>query len=164
MRGLDYYTRTVFEIKHDSLGAQDAIGAGGRYDNLVEELGGAKTPSVGFAFGVERLLLVATDLPLAPVQNLVYLVSMGEAAGDFIITLAHRLRSGGLRVDMNYEGKSLKGAMRKANDEGASVAVIVGDNELAKHCVMLKDMRTSQQREVPVAALVDELHKTFAAV
>ena len=157
VRGLDYYTRTVFEIKHDSLGAQDAIGAGGRYDNLVEELGGAKTASVGFAFGVERLLLAADHLPVVPPEKLVYVVSMGDAARRFTMTLAHMLRGNGFRVDMDYEGKSLKGAMRKANDQSAAVVLIVGDNELAKQSVMVKDMRVSQQREVPVAGLVEEL-------
>lgn len=162
VRGLDYYTRTVFEIKHDSLGAQDAIGAGGRYDNLVEELGGEKTASVGFAFGVERLLLVASEIPVVAPEKLIYIVSMGDAARYFSIILAHNLRRDGFRVDMDYEGKSLKGAMRKANDESAEVVLIVGDNELAKQSVMLKDMRVSQQREVPVANLGDELKKTFA--
>ncbi len=163
VRGLDYYTRTVFEIKHDSLGVQDAIGAVGRYDNLVEELGGVPTASVGFAFGVERLLLVSQDVPEIPPEKLIYIVSLGEAAKRFSLTLAHALRRDGFRVDMDHEGKSLKGAMRKANDVSAAGALIIGDNELAKQCVMVKDMRTSQQREIALAVLSEELKKTFAS-
>jgi histidyl-tRNA synthetase len=156
VRGLDYYTRTVFEISHSSLGSQDALGAGGRYDNLVAELGGAQTPATGFAFGVERLLLAQGSDFQAPSKKLVYLVSLGDQARDYSRLLLKDLRSRGIAADTDYENKSLKGTLRAANDLGASYVVIIGDNELAKGIVTLKDMSGNLQKELTREELLKE--------
>ncbi len=148
VRGLDYYTRTVFEINHPQLGAQDAIGAGGRYDNLVKQLQGPDTGAMGFAFGVERLLLATTLAPQATAPKVVYVISLGEAAKKESSSLLARLRLAGICCDTDYENKSLKGALRKANDLEAGYVVIIGDDELQKGVVMLKDMATGEQKEV----------------
>jgi histidyl-tRNA synthetase len=155
VRGLDYYTRTVFEFTHGNLGAQDAIGAGGRYDKLVEELGGPQAGCVGFAFGVERLLLALGDAssPQAP-SGLVYVIPLGEAAQSFCRTLVSDLRQADIPCDTDYLNKSLKGAMRQANDALARFCVLVGDNELAKSTVTLKDMSSKEQEEVAVSSLI----------
>lgn len=148
VRGLDYYTRTVFEISHSGLGSQDALGAGGRYDNLIAQLGGQQTGAIGFAFGIERLLLVSKlSLELLE-KNLVYSIPLGEEARKYNLKLLANLRSGGVACDTDYEGKSLKGAMRKANDLKARYVVIVGEDELKKGAVTVKDMVSGTQKEL----------------
>lgn len=157
VRGLDYYTRTVFEISHPELGAQDAIGAGGRYDNLVKELGGADMPAAGFAFGVERLLLAANRKPQSAGKDLVFLISLGDKAKQQVVKLLDELRKNNICADTDYENKSLKGAMRRANDLKARFAIIIGENELAKGTVMFKDMLSGEQKEVSTKDLLKEL-------
>lgn len=158
VRGLDYYTRTVFEIIHKDLGAQDAVGAGGRYDNLIKELGGPDLGAVGFAFGVERLLLVAHLLSqrITP-QNLVYLITLTKEAKIQGLKLLNELRRNGITSDTDYEGKSLKGALRTANDLGAKHVLILGEDELKKKVVTLKDMVCGMQKEVRASKLIKEL-------
>jgi histidyl-tRNA synthetase len=163
VRGLDYYTRTVFEIKHDALGAQDAIGAGGRYDTLVHELGGPDSPAIGFAFGVERLLLVVNQARIAALSKLVYVISLGEEAKTYSMELLHRLRKCGILSDTDYESKSLKGAMRKANDAGAGYVLLIGENELKNKAVTLKDMNSREQKEIKSENLIEELKKLLQA-
>lgn len=158
VRGLDYYTRTVFEITHSELGAQDAVGAGGRYDNLVEELGGAPTGAMGFAFGVERLLLVSSIKCQVSRKDLIYLIALGEEAKKRGAELLYNLRQNGIKADTDYEGKSLKGAMRRANDLGVSYVLILGENELNKNTVMLKDMDSGDQREIKIEDVVVHLN------
>lgn len=157
VRGLDYYTGTVFEISHADLGAQDALGAGGRYDNLVKDLGGPEASAVGFAFGVERLYLVRPADSQENSKNLVYIVTLGDAARAAGIKLLDSLRKNAIAADANYEGKSLKSAMRKANDLGANVVLIIGDDELKKNVVMFKDMESGEQKEISVGGLIEEL-------
>lgn len=157
VRGLDYYTRTVFEITHEELGAQDAVGAGGRYNNLVGELGGPDLGAVGFAFGVERLLLAAKLPPQAPSGGLVYLICLGDEAKKEGVKILDSLRKGGVAADTDYEAKSLKAAMRKANDLGAGFALIIGDDELKKNAATVKNMASGEQREVALAELTKEL-------
>jgi len=157
VRGLDYYTGTVFEITHPELGSQDAIGAGGRYNNLVEELGGSKTGAVGFAFGVERLMLAIKSNPENKPEKLVYLITLGEEAKKFGVKLLADLRSKGIPADSDYEGKSLKGAMRKANDLSAKFVLIIGDNELKNNSITLKNMLSGEQKEVNLNDLIKEL-------
>lgn len=158
VRGLDYYTRTVFEISHPDLGAQDAIGAGGRYDNLVGELGGAPSGAIGFAFGVERLLLVSKSESVKESEkNLVFLITLGREAEKKGFNLLYDLRQAGIKADTLFEEKSLKGAMRKAGDSGAKYVAILGENELKKNTVMLKDMESGEQREVKQEDLLKEL-------
>ncbi|MFH1641012.1 MAG: histidine--tRNA ligase [Candidatus Omnitrophota bacterium] len=157
VRGLDYYTRTVFEIKHKDLGAQDALGAGGRYDNLVKELGGPDVSAIGFAFGIERLLLVHSPQPTAHSQDLVYIIPLGEEAEKEGLKLVDSLRKAGISSDTDYENKSLKGAMRRANDLGARTVLIIGEDELKKNVVTLKDMGSGEQKEIKQENLIKEL-------
>jgi histidyl-tRNA synthetase len=161
VRGLDYYTRTVFEFKHDQLGPQqDALGAGGRYDGLVQELGGPQTPAIGFAFGVERLLLASQETPQAACKNqeMVYLVTLGETARNHGLKILAQLRAQGICADTDYENKSLKAAMRKANDLAARFVLILGDDELKEKTIMLKDMTTSTQEKIPLEKLGEHLY------
>ncbi len=159
VRGLDYYTRTVFEIKHDELGSQDAIGAGGRYDNLVSELGGPELGAIGFAFGIERLLLIRRQNTEDRKQDkkLVYIAGLGEEARIQAMLILAQLRNSGIICDTDYESKSLKGIMRKANDIGAKYMLIIGDNELRKSTVVVKNMSTGEQKDVPREKLIEEL-------
>lgn len=158
VRGLDYYTRTVFEIAHKSLGAQDALGAGGRYDNLVKELGGQDSGAMGFAFGVERLLLVAGLKEEGPEnKNLVYLITLGEEAKKEGQKILARLRRSNIAGDTDYTGKSLKGAMRLANDLGCRYVLILGDNEMKNNVITFKDMASGQQKEIKESDLIPAL-------
>ncbi|MDP2830686.1 MAG: histidine--tRNA ligase [Candidatus Omnitrophota bacterium] len=157
VRGLDYYNRTVFEITHSDLGSQDAIGAGGRYNDLVRELGGPELGAMGFAFGVERLLLVPNVLKQNPPKKLVYLITLGEAAKSAGIKILNQLRNAEIPADTDYLNKSIKGAMRAANDAGATFVLILGDDELKKHAISVKDMASSTQKEVSLQNLIQEL-------
>jgi histidyl-tRNA synthetase len=139
VRGLDYYTRTVFEFESERLGAQAALGGGGRYDRLVEELGGPPTPGIGFAAGVERLLLAAEeDEPQADARVYIAL-ARPDAVGD-AFALARRLRDEGVRVEIEQAGRSMKGQLKQADRIGARAAVILGDG------IEVKDMDSGQQR------------------
>ncbi|MEK6728184.1 MAG: histidine--tRNA ligase [Candidatus Omnitrophota bacterium] len=157
VRGLDYYTGTVFEITHPGLGSQDAICAGGRYNNLVKELGGPDLGAMGFAFGVERLLLAAGNKPAVVNANLVYLIALGEESRFESIKLLDNLRKNKIASETDYEDKSLKGAMRQANDLGARFVLILGEDELKKGVITLKDMSSGKQREVRSEGLIKEL-------
>ncbi len=158
VRGLDYYNRTVFEITHPNLGSQDAIGAGGRYNNLVQELGGPDLGGMGFAFGVERLILAAKTFTQEISQKkLVYLITLGASAKIAGLEILARLRQAGISSDTDYLNKSLKGAMRAANDAGANFVLILGDDELKKNSIMLKDMLQSTQKEIAQSNLIEEL-------
>ncbi len=157
VRGLDYYTRTAFEIVSGELGAQDALGGGGRYDLLAEELGGKPTPAVGFAAGFERLLLVMERQGLylgRPQQPLVFLAALGDAAARWVRRTAQELRRHGISCDYDFLGRSLKAQMREANRLEAQFAVIVGENELQRRIATVRDMDTSEQKEVAFADLV----------
>lgn len=157
VRGLDYYTRTVFEITHSDLGAQNALGAGGRYDNLVQDLGGPSTGAMGLAFGIERLLLVAQRTAHSAQQNLVFLIALGEEAKKEAVKLLDLLRRNEIPSDTDYEYKSLKGAMRRASDLSAKFVLIIGEDELKKGVVALKDMASGEQKEVKVKDLISEV-------
>jgi len=160
VRGLDYYTGTVFEVIHNQLGAQDALGAGGRYNNLIKELGGPDIGAMGFAFGMERLLLVSRCQSVkVSKENLVYIITLGEEAKRAGLKLLDNLRQAGIPSDTDYEGKSLKGAMRRANDLGARHVLIIGENELKKNAVTLKDMTSGEQKEVKQEDLINEIKK-----
>ncbi|MFB3919823.1 MAG: histidine--tRNA ligase [Candidatus Velamenicoccus archaeovorus] len=162
VRGLDYYTKTVFEIKHLGLGAQDAIGAGGRYDNLVGELGGPEKGAVGFALGVERMLLARGSKEENGVEGLdCYIIGLGDAAAAKCQGLMNTLREAGIATDTDYTDGSLKSALRKAGALKAKTCVIVGDNELAKGVGLLKDMMKRTQIEVPLDRIVQQVKETL---
>jgi histidyl-tRNA synthetase len=150
VRGLDYYTRTVFEFESDRLGAQAALGGGGRYDGLVEELGGPPTPGVGFAAGIERMLLAAGEQPAARDARVFVAIAKPDAARD-ALGLAQRLRGEGIRVEMEQAGRSLKGQLRQADRIGASATVVLGDT------IEVKDMESGEQREAADADQVLQL-------
>jgi len=157
VRGLDYYTHTVFEITHKDLGAQDALGAGGRYDNLVKELGGPEVGAIGFAFGIERLLLVRRSSFVVRSKDLCYLITLGEEAKKEGIKLLDELRKNQIPCDTNYENKSLKSAMRQTNEMQARFVLLIGEDELKKSIVTLKDMQSSSQEEVAAKDLISVL-------
>ncbi|MFW5858053.1 MAG: histidine--tRNA ligase, partial [Planctomycetota bacterium] len=142
VRGLDYYTRTVFEFSHDALGAQDAIGAGGRYDGLVEELGGPSIPAVGFALGVERILIAMEALDCCACEAPLDLfgVAVEPACRKALAGLLARVRTAGYRAEMDFEGRSFKAQLKKANRLGARAVLLLGEDELAAGEAALKDM------------------------
>lgn len=154
VRGLDYYSKTVFEWVTTELGAQGTVCAGGRYDGLVEQLGGKATPAVGFAMGVERLVLMLQTLQLVPAAldatADVYIASVGDGAVNTALQVAEILRSDvlGLRVQVNCGGGSFKGQLKRADRSGATYAVLIGEEELAQGCVIVKPLRGGEQTSV----------------
>ena len=155
VRGLDYYTRTVFEIIAPQIGAQSTVCGGGRYDRLIEEIGGAATPGIGFGMGMERLLIALEkygDMPIEEPPLLdVYLAPMGEVAKEKAFSLAQDLRSAGLAVDTDHMGRSLKAQFKYADKTGCRFVGVLGDNELAEGMLHVKDMKTSQECNIPLA-------------
>ncbi|MCG2710918.1 MAG: histidine--tRNA ligase [Candidatus Omnitrophica bacterium] len=162
VRGLDYYTKTVFEITHDKLGAQNTILAGGRYDNLVEQLGGPATGAVGFACGIERLLLAekAETFTLnREKKQSIYAIGLGENAYKKIFEIAHNLRRNSISVHIDFELKSLKAQMRQANKLNSSHVLILGDDELNKNSIMLKYMDKGTQELISIDSLIKIIKK-----
>ena len=160
VRGLDYYTKTAFEIKYPPLGAQSAVAGGGRYDGLIEEMGGNPTPAVGFATGLERLLLALESQNLLPEKNRsvdAYVVALGEAAQSEGFKLLNNLRRAGLSAAMDFAGRSMKAQMKQANKLGARYALILGDDEIAQGVVMLRSMADSQQEKVALAEVIEKI-------
>ena len=149
VRGLDYYTRTTFEILGGNIGAQNAILGGGRYDGLVKHLGGPDRVGIGFAAGIERLVLAMPEEAGGASRTPVFVAAMGEAARDAAIGLLRDLRRAGVEAHMEYEGRSIKSQMKRADRLKAILALIIGDDELAAGAVTAKDMRTSEQVRVP---------------
>ena len=162
VRGLDYYTGVVFEWVTDQLGAQSAVCAGGRYDTLVEQLGGTPTPAAGFACGLERLidLVALSEADSSSVRAEVFLVLVAAGAEELGVSYGEQLRDAGLDVLSNCGQGSLKKQMRRADASGAFVAVIVGDDERSQGTVSIKPLRSQgQQMSVPAHALVEEVQK-----
>ncbi len=160
VRGLDYYTRTVFEIQPEDGGAQSTLGGGGRYDDLIQELGGKPTAAVGFAAGLERIILnlkkQKVTVPPLPSPK-VFIAHVGSTARDEGVKLAARLRRTGIGVLQASGLKSLKAQLRQANSLGAHYAVIIGEKELKTGAVILRDMTNAQQKTVPLSQLEAEL-------
>jgi histidyl-tRNA synthetase len=158
VRGLDYYTRTTFEIQTDRLGAQNAVLGGGRYDGLSKQLGGPDHPAIGFALGMERLitLLQEEGQEKNPVPDL-FIIGLGEDAEKKAFTWASDLRKSGFWVETDYGSKGLKAQLRRADRLGASRVLIVGDNELASGKALLKDMIRKQQKSVDLEDLLNTL-------
>jgi len=147
VRGLDYYTKTVFEVTSDDLGAQKAFMAGGRYDNLVEEMGGPKTPGTGFAIGVERLALITMN-ENAVATPTYFFAYLGEGAKKYLVPLVKAFSDAGLSLSYSYDGRSLKSQMRYADSLNADFVFILGDDEIDKGMVVLRDMKTKVQYEL----------------
>jgi histidyl-tRNA synthetase len=156
VRGLDYYTRTVFEIQPASAGSQSTLGGGGRYDNLIGELGGKPTPAIGLAAGIERMILnlkqQGVTVPPLPKPE-VFLAHIGEEAREEAMKLASGLRRSGAGVIMATGTRSLKAQLRQANSAGVRYAVIMGEEEIKAGTVILRDMANAEQRSVPVSEL-----------
>jgi histidyl-tRNA synthetase len=157
VRGLDYYTRTTFEILSGSIGAQNAILGGGRYDGLVKQLGGPDRVGIGFAAGIERLVLAMPENWGATERQRIFVAAMGDAARDAAIALLRELRHAGFEAHMEYEGRSIRSQMKRADRLGARVAVILGDDELVRGDVTVKNMATGEQVRVGRAQLVAHL-------
>jgi histidyl-tRNA synthetase len=163
VRGLDYYTRTTFEVLGESLGAQNALLGGGRYDGLVKQLGGPDRPGIGFAAGIERLVLALPDAVGASTGADVFVVAIGEEARTAAVVLLRDLRRAGFRAQMEYDGRSVKAQMKRADRLKAPLVVIVGGDELARGELTIKDMRSSTQVAVPRARIVHELRAATPA-
>jgi len=167
VRGLDYYTHTVFEIKDtlEALGSQDTLCGGGRYDYLVENLGGPSTPAAGFSFGIERLLLTLEALDFTPKKRslLLYLLAIGEKAREKVPAIAHDLRLQGVTTETDLARRSVKAQFKQSEHAGARFVGIVGDAELEKGVLTLKDQQSGAEEEVPLAdvakTLVERLRK-----
>lgn len=166
VRGFDYYTKTVFEITHAALGAQSTLVAGGRYDGLIEELGGPPTPGVGFGSGIERVLLVletqGVELPIARLRP-VFVATTGGAAREAGLALLYRLRDAGVPADTDYLGRSLKAQLKHAGRLNARYVVILGEDELASGAATLRDMDAASQEAVPMAEVVTRIQRATAS-
>ena len=150
VRGLDYYTRTVFEFVSEDIGAQGTVCGGGRYNHLVEEVGGKPTPAVGFGLGLERLIMVLenTDaLKAQPERTDVYLAALGDRAAEYVPVLAASLRAEGVKTEFDLMGRGLKAQMKYADKCGARFTVVIGDNELDRGAAALKDMASGESAE-----------------
>jgi len=161
VRGLDYYTRTVFEIQPETAaGSQSAIGGGGRYDDLIEGLGGKPTPAIGFATGIERIILNLKQQDIAvpaPAKPQVYIAHLGDEARETATKLAARLRQNDIGVIEAFGKKSLKAQLRQANTLGTPYTVIIGEDEVKASTAILRNMTTSEQKSIPINQLADWL-------
>ncbi len=157
VRGLDYYTLTTFEVTSRHLGAQNAVGAGGRYDGLVETLGGPKTPAIGFAVGLERVSLMLPDSVVVPLPTLVAVAAFGAHGSSLGARILNDLRMAGVPADMDSRATSLKTHLRQADRMRASYVVMIGDDEAATGRVLIRNMHTKEQEEIPLSTVVIHL-------
>jgi len=162
VRGLDYYTRTTFELVMGQMGAQNTVAAGGRYDGLVQEVGGPATPGIGFALGVERAISLMDPNVVKTPRPALFLSALGAEAVAFALPVIHNLRSSGIRVDTDYTGSSLKSQMKKADKSRAGHTLIIGEQEMKSGKAILRNMDTKEQSELSLAALIEDLKKTLA--
>mgnify|MGYP001399412804 FL=1 len=158
VRGLDYYTRTTFEITSSALGAQDALCGGGRYDGLVKTLGGKATPGIGFAAGMERILLAMGNFDSNINNTQLYIVGLGDTVRPVVVKLAEDLRQNNIRTNFDPLRRSLKAQMREANKADARYAILIGDQELESGEVELKDLSTGDQEKIALDKLVDHIN------
>ena len=162
VRGLDYYTRTAFEIQTTSLGAQSAVAGGGRYDNLVKELGGPDIPATGFAIGFDRLAeLVGSNAPDLAQKPDIFLAALGSESQALAFEWVCALGKSGIRAEMDMGAKSLKSQMKRADRLGAASVLMVGDNELQEGTAILRNMETKEQASISIDNLVENLIKRF---
>jgi histidyl-tRNA synthetase len=161
VRGLDYYTRTVFEFLEPSLGAQNALAAGGRYDHLIEDFGGKPTPAVGFSIGLERVMLAKPQLQ-SGLEEGVYILAIGDEARRKAFETASGLRASGIRAELDHLLRSPKAQMREADRVGLPFCVIIGEEELSGGYFALRDMRSGTQDKVEETDILDELKHRLA--
>ncbi len=165
VRGLDYYTKTTFEFVHDGLGAQSGIGGGGRYDGLMAQLGGQPLSGIGFGLGVDRTILaLAAEGKSAstPARCEVFGVPLGDAAKARMVKIAHDLRTAGIRVDMVYGDRGIKGSMKAADRSGAQLALVLGDQDLEAGTIGVKNLSTGDQVSVPLEEVVAQTGSLLA--
>ncbi len=163
VRGLDYYTRTLFELQSSagSLGAQNALGGGGRYDAMIQELGGQSVPAIGFAIGLERVLLAMGEREQAS-ETCCFIAPIGERAVSRGLVLARELRDRGIRTELDGRGGSVKSMLRRANALGARACLLLGDAELERGVVKIKDLAGHTEQEEPLAAAADRIAELVA--
>lgn len=162
VRGLDYYTKTAFEITSPALGSQDALAGGGRYDLLIEELGGKPTPGVGFAAGMERLLMALSKVGTpkeTDMRPILFIVTTDDVARRWAFAKATTLRAKGFRVEIDYLGRSVRAQMREANRQEARYAVVIGETELKSRAAKLKNMKTGDERPVDLEEIQTALQR-----
>jgi histidyl-tRNA synthetase len=162
VRGLDYYSRTAFEVVSTRIGAQSAVAAGGRYDGLVEALGGAPMAGTGFAIGLDRLALALDPAKFGVLPDAV-LIALGNSALRAAMQLCGEMRAAGLRVELLSPERGLKALLRRAGKIGARYALIAGDDEISRGVVQLRDLRQSTQQEVPRAEVAERVVANVAA-
>ena len=158
VRGLDYYTRTVFEVRHELLGAQDSLGGGGRYDGLFEDMGGPQIPALGFASGIERIILAMKEEKVRVERenpHEVYFTVLGRKAYEKAFKLAEEIRNAGINVDMDVMERSLRGQLKHADRVSSYISLILGENELNKNIVIMRDMETGDQIEIDLDYVVE---------
>lgn len=159
VRGLDYYTRTTFEFITGDLGAQAAVGAGGRYDGLIEQLGGPKLPGIGFAMGMERIVLLMEQQDggdvIKPATD-IFVAALGDKATEYGCVLVQNLRQFKRKAAMDYSGRSLKAQMKQAGRSNSRFTLLVGDNELAEQKLVLRNMQTQEQMDFPLEGTIAE--------
>ena len=163
VRGLDYYTGTTFEFSHNGLGAQSGIGGGGRYDGLMQELGGADLSGIGFGIGLDRVLLAMEtegliDLTTNPSAPKVFLVALNAESKSYVTKLLNDLRISGISADMAYGDRALKGSMKAADKSGAEFVVVIGPDEISSGSATLKALKSGLEKEVRLSALIAELN------
>jgi histidyl-tRNA synthetase len=161
VRGLDYYTMTVFEAKSGALGAQDTVGAGGRYNGLIGDLGGPDLGGIGFGSGVERMLLAAASQEKKPSLD-VFFVTLSQGARIPAMRLAGALREEDISADLDYGGRGMRAQFKQADRVGASYAVILGEDELAQGVVTVRDMASGEEQQVPVVDSPKDLLRAVA--
>jgi histidyl-tRNA synthetase len=160
VRGLDYYTGTTFEFVHELLGAQSGIGGGGRYDGLMSELGGQELSGIGFGLGIDRCVLAADAEGISFDQEFtsdLFIIPLGDESKTAALTIAQELRSSGLRVEISFGDRALKGSMKAADKSGAAYVIVLGDSEIASGTVELKEMSTGKISSVTLTSLQKHL-------
>jgi len=162
VRGLDYYTGTTFEFVHELLGAQSGIGGGGRYDGLMSELGGQELSGIGFGLGIDRCVLAADAEGISFDQEFtsdLFIIPLGDESKTAALTIAQELRSSGLRVEISFGDRALKGSMKAADKSGAAYVIVLGDSEIASGTVELKEMSTGKTSSVTLTSLQKHLQR-----
>lgn len=159
VRGLDYYTSTAFEVTHPDLGSQDAIGAGGRYDCLVSDMGGSRTPACGFALGADRVVMAMGGIKEDTSSIGLFIAVLGDLPRKEGFRLCSELRASGISADMDYQKKSLKAQMRQANKKRAKYVSILGEDEMEKKSIILRDMSSGRQSEVSIDGFIGEVKR-----
>jgi histidyl-tRNA synthetase len=164
VRGLDYYTRTTFELVMGHIGAQNTVAAGGRYDGLVQDIGGPATPGIGFALGVERAISLMKTPDTSSSKTALFIAALGPDAVALALPLVHGLKSSGIRTDTDYTGSSLKSQMKKADKSGATYTLIIGEEEIKTGNAVIRNMQTKEQSEISLSTAIEDLKKRLARV